>query len=120
MAGRLERSDIVSAFLAILRSAPILPLLLRPIQHLLVRAAVDLTPDWRQTTLGLNGQGLRAWEGKMVRHQGAFADRLVLESAPAVQPCRRMGLPADYLHRRDSWVTHTRPANRPPKSLPAR
>src|SRR5262249_2417356 len=54
-AGRLERSDIVMEFLAIMRSAPILPMLLRPAQHLLVRAAVDLTPRWVQTLLGLNG-----------------------------------------------------------------
>ena len=103
MAGRLERSAIVFEFLAIMRLAPILPLPLRPLQHLLVRAAVDLTPDWLQTTLGLNGQGLRAWEGKIVRRLGAFADRLVLESSPAVQACRRMRLPLDYLYRSDSW-----------------
>ncbi len=39
MAGQLERSDIVFEFLAIMRSAPILPLLLRPFQQVLVRAA---------------------------------------------------------------------------------
>jgi uncharacterized protein (DUF2236 family) len=43
MASRLERSDIVLEFLTIMRSAPILPLLLRPAQGLLVRAAVGLT-----------------------------------------------------------------------------
>ena len=52
-AGRLERSDIVFEFLAIMRSAPVLPLLLRPVQHLLVQAAVDLTPRWLRTILGL-------------------------------------------------------------------
>ena len=97
-AGRLERSDIVFEFLAIMRSAPILPLLLRPAQHLLVRAAVDLTPRWLRTILGLNGHGLHAWEAEVVRQAGAFADRLVLESNPAVQACRRMRLPADYLY----------------------
>src|SRR6266567_6799224 len=35
MAGRLERSNIVLEFLTIMRSAPILPLLLRPAQDLL-------------------------------------------------------------------------------------
>jgi uncharacterized protein (DUF2236 family) len=98
MAGRLQRSDIVLEFLAIMRSAPILPLLLRPTQHLLVRAAVDLTPRWVRTILGLNGHGLRAWEAEVVRQAGAFADRLVLESNPVVQACRRMHLPADYLY----------------------
>jgi uncharacterized protein (DUF2236 family) len=95
-AGRLERSDIVFEFLAIMRSAPILPLLLRPVQHLLVRAAIDLTPRWLQTILGLNGYGVRRWEAELIRQAGAFADRLVLETSPAVQACRRV-LPAQYL-----------------------
>ena len=98
IAGRLERSDIVFEFLAIMRSAPILPLLLRPVQHLLVGAAVDLTPRWLQTILGLNGHSLHRWEVELVRQAGAFADRLVLESNPAVQACLRMRLPADYLY----------------------
>jgi uncharacterized protein (DUF2236 family) len=109
-AGRLERSDIVFEFLAIMRSAPILPLLLRPAQHLLVRAAVDLTPHWVCTLLGLNGHGLHAWEAEAVRQAGAFADRLVLEASPAVQACRRMRLPADYLYLQRSVVAvSTRP-----------
>ena len=97
-AGRLERSDIVFDFLAIMRSAPILPLLLRPAQHLLVRAAVDLTPRWVRTILGLNGHGLQPWEAEVVRQAAAFADRVVLGSNPAVQACRRMRLPVDYLY----------------------
>jgi uncharacterized protein (DUF2236 family) len=66
-AGRLKRSDIVFEFLAIMRSAPILPLPLRPAQHLLVQAAVDLTPRWLRTILGLNEHGLHAWEAEVVR-----------------------------------------------------
>ena len=100
MAGRLKRSDIVFEFLAIMRSAPILPLPLRPVQHLLVRAAIDLTPPWLRTILRLNEHGLHAWEAEVVRQAGAFVDRLVLESNPAVQACRRMRLPADYLYSR--------------------
>lgn len=99
--GRLERSDIVFEFLAIMRSTPILPLPLRPVQHLLVRAAIDLTPRWLRTILELNEHGLHAWEAKVVRQAGAFVDRLVLESNPAVQACRRMRLPADYLYSRE-------------------
>ena len=95
---RLERSDIVFEFLAIMRSTPILPMPLRPIQHLLVRAAIDLTPRWLRTILRLNELGLYAWEAEVVRRAGAFVDRLVLESNPAVQACRRMRLPADYLY----------------------
>jgi len=109
-AGRLERSDIVFEFLSIMRCAPILPPLLRPAQHLLVRAAVDLTPRWVRTILGLNGHGLHAWEAEVVRQAGAFADRLVLESNPAVQACRRMRLPAHYLYvHRSAVAVSTRP-----------
>ena len=104
MADRLERSNILFEFLAIMRRAPILPLLLRPAQHLLVRAALDLVPRWVRTILGLNGEGLHAWEVEMVRQAGAFADRLVLESNPAVQACQRMHLSPDYLYVRRSAV----------------
>jgi uncharacterized protein (DUF2236 family) len=98
MAGRLEGSDIVFEFLAIMRRAPLLPLPLRPVQRLLVRSAVDLTPRWVRTILRLNGHGLRAWEAGAVRQAAALADRLVLDSNPAVQACRRIGLPVDYLY----------------------
>ena len=109
MAGRLERSDIVLEFLAIMRSAPILPLLLRPGQDLLVRAAVDLTPSWVRTILGLDGHGLHPWEAEIVRQAGAFADRLVLASNPAVQACERMRLPKDYLYASRSGVAASPP-----------
>jgi len=98
-AGRLQRSPIVFEFISIMRSAPVLPLMLRPAQRLLVRAAVDLTPRWVRTILGLDGHGLAPWEGELVRQAGALADRVVLASSPAVQACRRMRLPADYLYR---------------------
>src|SRR5436190_18389297 len=45
-----------------------------------------------------NGHGLHPWEAEVIRLAGAFADRLVLASNPAVQACRRMRLPADYLY----------------------
>jgi uncharacterized protein (DUF2236 family) len=102
MANQLERSDILFEFLAIMRSAPILPLPLRPVQPLLMRAAIDLTPHWLRTIVGLTGHGLNAWETGVVRQIGAFADRLVLETNPAVQACRRMRLPANYLYVDDN------------------
>jgi len=101
MADRLERSGILFEFLAIMRSAPILPLPLRPVQPLLVRAAIDLTPHWLQAMVGLSGHGLNAWEAAVLRQIGAFADRLVLVTNPAVQACRRMRLPANYLYVRE-------------------
>jgi uncharacterized protein (DUF2236 family) len=97
-ADRLERSDIVFEFLAIMRSGPILPLFIRPVQDLLVRAAIGLTPRWLRATLSLNGYRLHPWERKVVQHIGALSDRLVLESNPAVQACRRLRVPSDYLY----------------------
>jgi len=102
MSDRLERSDILFEFLAIMRSAPILPLPLRPLQPLLVRAAVDLTPPRLRSIVGLTGRSLKAWEAAAVRQTGALTDRLVLATNPAVQACRRMRLPADYLYVREN------------------
>ena len=102
MANQLERSDILFEFLAIMRSASILPLPLRPVQPLLIRAATDLTPHWLRTIVGLTDDGLDAWEAGVVRQIGAFADRFILETNPAVQACRRMGLSANYLYLQEN------------------
>ncbi len=102
MSNRLERSDILFEFLAIMRSVPILPLPLRPLQPLLVRAAVAVIPHWLQTIVGFSDHGAYLWEAGAVRRIGAFADRLVLETNPAVQACRRMRLPANYLYVHDN------------------
>jgi uncharacterized protein (DUF2236 family) len=97
---RLEASPIVFEFIAIMRTAPIFPAVLRPLQRLMVRAAIDLVPAWVRQRLGLDaGQGLKPWQRKLVRLAGTLADRMILHSSPPVQACRRMGLPADYLYR---------------------
>ena len=101
MGDRLEPSPIIFEFLRIMRDAPALPPSLRSVQPLLVRAAVEMTPDWVRERLGLTAAyGLRPWEAAMVRTAGAVADRIVLHDSPAVQSCLRLGLPADYLYRR--------------------
>ncbi len=98
--GRLESSPIVFEFLEILRTAPVFPAPLRPVQRLLIRAAVELTPAWVRDRLGLGaGAGLRAWQRPWVRPLGWLADCILLRSSPAVQACRRLGLPDDYLYR---------------------
>jgi uncharacterized protein (DUF2236 family) len=98
MANQLERSKILFEFLAIMRAAPILPLPLRPLQSLLIRAAIDLTPLWLRTIVGLTDNGLNALEAGVVRQIGALSDCLVVETNPAVQACRRMRLPTNYLY----------------------
>ncbi len=98
---RLEASPIVFEFLDLMRATPVLPAPLRPFQRLLIRAAVELVPGWIRERLGLDASfGLSAWQVPIVRAAGALADRLMLSSSPAVQSCRRLGLPADYLYRR--------------------
>ncbi len=105
MRPRLEASPIIFEFLRIMRTARILPPLLRPVQPLLVRAAVSLTPPSVRDLLGLgDAYGLRAWEGVLVRQGGALADRIMLELSPAVQACIRLGLPANYLYRKGATV----------------
>ena len=100
MQPRLEPSPVIFEFLDIMRTTRILPLVFHPVQSLLVRAAVSLTPAWVCHILGLgSGHRLRSWEAALVRQGSALADRIVLESSPAVQSCLRLGLPADYLYR---------------------
>lgn len=100
MKARLEPSPIVFEFLAIMRTAPVFPTVLRPLQRLMVRAAIDLVPSWVRERLGIRPeQGLRPWQRPVVRAAGRFADKVMLPSSPAVQACKRMGLPADHLYR---------------------
>jgi len=97
---RLEPSPILFEFLDIMRRAPVLPGALRPLQRLMVRAAVQATPGWIRKQLGLGrSHGLRLGQAAIVRKAGAMADRIILPSSPAVQACRRLGLPEDYLYR---------------------
>ena len=96
--GSLERSDTIFQFLDVLNRAELLPRPLRPVQRMLVRAAVDISPPRVRSILGLGPQyGLKRWEAALVRLFGTTADRIVVESSPPVQACRRLGLPPDYL-----------------------
>lgn len=98
MADRLQPSPALFTFLDVVRRAPILPQPIRAIQKLMVRAAVQLTPAWLRDRLGLTpAHGLRRWEAPLVREAGRLADRMMLDSSPAVQSCVRLGLPPDYL-----------------------
>jgi len=100
MRPKLERSEIVFEFLDIMRRTAILPRPLRGFQGMFIRAAVEILPAWARDQLGLGpAYGLKGWEAALIRGAGRLADRIVIESAPAAQACRRLGLPADYLYR---------------------
>lgn len=102
---QLEPSPILAEFLQVMRDVPVFPGPLRPVQRLLVHAAVDLLPDWARRRLEFSPkQGLQSWQKPLVRSLGAFSDRLIIRRSPAIQSCCRLGLPGDYLYRRDRVV----------------
>jgi uncharacterized protein (DUF2236 family) len=106
---RLESSPILFEFLEIMRGAPVLPRAMRPWQRLLLRAAVEITPEWVRERLGLNGRyGLSGFAATVVRGCGAMADRIVLPSSPAVRSCTRLGLPETFLYRPRDGATPAR------------
>jgi uncharacterized protein (DUF2236 family) len=96
---RLAPSPIIFEFLRIMRETAAFPGPLRWLQPMLLRAAVELVPEWLRETLSLSEYyGLRRHERRLVKWAGACADRIVLPSSPAVQSCLRLGLPTTYLY----------------------
>jgi uncharacterized protein (DUF2236 family) len=98
---QLERSDVVFEFLAIVRRMPLLPLPLRPLQGILAAAAIELVPAPMRERIGLAGRPpFPAWQRALVRAAGRASDRTLLRTHPAVQGCRRLGLPDGFLYAR--------------------
>ena len=95
---RLAPTPIIPEFLSILDRTPVLPMPFRPLQHLLLKAAVDVLPLWIRRRLALEAWALRIWERPLVTAAARAADKLVLRTSPAVLSCRRLGLPDDYLY----------------------
>jgi uncharacterized protein (DUF2236 family) len=99
MRGRLEPSPIIFEFLQIMRETPVLPRPLVWMQRTLVRAAVEIIPEWMRERLGLTASyGLRPGERWVVRMAGTLSDRIVLSESPAAQSCLRLGLPMTHLY----------------------
>jgi uncharacterized protein (DUF2236 family) len=96
---QLERSEIIFEFLAIMRSAPIFPRPLRPLQRLLIRAAIDLLPADLRDQLGLDHLRLSIPQRATVVMLAGIADRVPLRTAPPSQACVRMGLTPGFLYR---------------------
>ncbi|WMT86575.1 oxygenase MpaB family protein [Pelagibacterium sp. 26DY04] len=99
----LEPSPIVFEFLGIMNRALILPAPLRPMQRLMIRAAIDIVPAEVQERLGLEGRGLSAPERSVVRFIARLADRIPILDAPPAQASIRMGRPADFLYRKTGF-----------------
>lgn len=98
---RLEPSPILSEFLDIMQRVPLVLRPFSPAQRWLVKAAVSILPGAVRERLGLGRQwDLTDWQRRIVLAGGDAADRIILRSTPAVQACRRLGLPYDYLYQR--------------------
>lgn len=89
----LEGSRIVADFMRILAEAPILPTSMRWLQRLLIRAAVEITPEPVRSLPQLRGRGLRRGEATLVRALARVAALLPLGDTPQVQATRRLALP---------------------------
>jgi uncharacterized protein (DUF2236 family) len=101
MGGHLQRSDIVLEFLRIMPRVPALPAPLRPLQGVLVKAAIEVIPAGLRARIGLGeAWSLAPWQRNLVCRAGDAADRLILTTNPAVQACRRLDLPDEFLYAR--------------------
>ena len=97
---RLERSEIVFEFLALMRAVRIAGPLSR-LQHPLIRAAVGLVPGEVRDVLGLGREWLpRPLEAPVIRAAARLADRTPIPGAPPYDASLRMGLPGAWLYRR--------------------
>jgi uncharacterized protein (DUF2236 family) len=90
----LEGSPILADFMRIMAHGPILPAPLRWLQRLLVRAAVDITPEPVRSLPQLRGQGLRFGEATLVRTLARGAALLPMHDTPPAQAERRLRQPA--------------------------
>lgn len=87
----LEESAILADFMRIMGDAPILPAPMRPLQRLLVRAAVEITPEPVRSLPQLRGAGLRIGEAALVKALARLAGILPLPDTPPAQAARRLG-----------------------------
>lgn len=96
----LERSAIIDEFLRIVGRLPLFPLPLRPLNGLMVRAAIEILPSNVREILGLGRAfAMPVGGAALLRFLGSGVDCLQLDSTPAARACVRMGLPSDYLCR---------------------
>ncbi|MDB5960814.1 MAG: histidine kinase [Massilia sp.] len=86
----LEGSGILADFLRIMAHAPILPKPMRWLQRLLVRAAVEMTPEPVRSLPQLRGRGLRPGEAALVKTLARGAALLPLGDTPSRQAARRV------------------------------
>ena len=96
----LDPSPAILSFLCLMGDTPAFPLPLLWLQRLLVRAAVEVVPESIRRRLQISADlALRPRERWAVACAARLADKILLMESPAVQACRRLGLPANHLYR---------------------
>ena len=93
MAPRLEPSAVLDEFIYIMRTGAILPWSARPLQPMIVRAAIDLLPSAIRSRLGLELR-LSGAERLVLRAAARLAGRVEVPEAPWAQATRRLSRPA--------------------------
>ena len=86
----LEESDILADFMRIMGEAPILPAPMRWLQRLLIRGAVEMTPEPVRSLPQLRGRGLHFGEATLLRAIGRAAALLPLGNTPPGQAAKRI------------------------------
>ena len=86
----LEGSDVMADFMRIMGEAPIMPSSMRWVQRLLVRAAVEMTPEPVRSLPQLKGRGLGFGEATLVKAMGRAATALPLGDTPPAKSARRV------------------------------
>ncbi|WP_160151902.1 oxygenase MpaB family protein [Microbulbifer sp. ALW1] len=101
MQPKLKPTGVIGEFLELMLSTSVFPKLLRPYQHLLVRAAVAILPAETRQHLELDAPRwqLKSWQHSLIKLSGRLADRLVIKASPAVHACQRLGLPDGFLYK---------------------
>ena len=92
MTPKLEGSDILAEFITIMNEAPIMPASLRWLQRLLVRAAVDMTPEPVRSLPQLRGKGMRFGDPLLVKTLARTAGLVPRRDTPAAQAARRVDI----------------------------
>lgn len=86
----LVAHPILEEFLHIMCHAAILPRPLRPLQKLLVKAAVAITPAPVRHCVPLQAYAMGVWEQRLVRALARLAQHMPLSQLPAAQARQRM------------------------------
>lgn len=102
-----ENNPATIRFLQTMNSVSLFPQGVRLLQPVFTRAAVDLMPNHFREIAGLDKRyGLRFGERKLVETIYKMNNRLVIDDHPAIQACKRLGLPDNYLFGPEIGISH--------------